>query len=744
MDVHVSSIDRIPVLTLHGRFDGFGALQFDEAVQALDASSAFWVIECAGVAYISSIGLRSLVALEKSLRARDGGLVLVALTRPVQQVLELTKLEAWFRSTPNVDAAMALVRAGSHGPVVEQTISGRRLAVCRMAGGASCLEWWGAAAGGPLTTVGLGDLGFAFGVGGFGERVDGQAGVGAFVCTPWFAGVLPAEAHGVSDFMTGGASAAMPIQIASALGVAGTPAFAIEITAEEPFMLLEAVRDVCDLAAADLGARRPSMGIVAVGERRGGGGLLAVAVVRESAGEPGLPASGDHIPIGSGRTITGGAVSVVATASIRASFDLQDALRSVAHADALSGVVGIDAPILLARATIWVFLPDAIRGGAEKLLRMTVEGDLALQPTWDAIVRRLYADCQSVTLTPLHGGFNSKTFRVSAYDRDGRRMLPTVLKIGPAAITAREEQANRDYVARFVLNNGTTVLGGAREGEWSGLRYNFLGVNGPESRVVWLRDHYLHRPTEEVVPLFETLLTRALKPWYAQPKWEQVWLYRDHTPLRLFPNLLEVAERDLSISCDAPLFDCPELGLQLPNPFHFLKHEYPRRAKDSRLWYTTVCHGDLNLQNVLVDERENVYVIDFSETRPRNAVSDFARIEPILKFELTRLESDDDLRQLLEFEVGLTSVTLLGDPPPFTYRGDDPLVARAHTIIALLRRYADVVTLFETDMLPYWLALLEWTYSVVCYAQESPRQKRYAACSAALICRAIQELESGA
>lgn len=144
---------------------------------------------------------------------------------------------------------------------------------------------------------------------------------------------------------------------------------------------------------------------------------------------------------------------------------------------------------------------------------------------------------------------------------------------------------------------------------------------------------------------------------------------------------------------------------------------------------------------MLVDERENLYVIDFSETRVRNAVSDFARMEPILKFEMVPIDTDEELRRLLEFEVGLTSVTRLAEPPPFSYRGGDPLVARAHAVIALLRHAADVVTLFEQDMAPYWLALLEWTYPVICFAQLNARQKRYAACSAALICRAIQQAE---
>ena len=162
------------------------------------------------------------------------------------------------------------------------------------------------------------------------------------------------------------------------------------------------------------------------------------------------------------------------------------------------------------------------------------------------------------------------------------------------------------------------------------------------------------------------------------------------------------------------------------------------------MWYTAVCHGDLNLRNVLVDELDNLYVIDFSETRPRNAVSDFARLEAVLKFEMSRLDTAEDLRAMLEFEEGLTSVTALDEPPPFRYRGDDPLAARAHAVITLLRRCADRVTLFERDVVPYWLAILEWTYSVVCYRQVSFRHKRYAACSAALICRSIMQLERSA
>jgi hypothetical protein len=35
MDVQISAFDRVPVLTLTGRFDGFGALQFNETTQRI-------------------------------------------------------------------------------------------------------------------------------------------------------------------------------------------------------------------------------------------------------------------------------------------------------------------------------------------------------------------------------------------------------------------------------------------------------------------------------------------------------------------------------------------------------------------------------------------------------------------------------------------------------------------------------------------------------------------------------------
>jgi hypothetical protein len=53
----------------------------------------------------------------------------------------------------------------------------------------------------------------------------------------------------------------------------------------------------------------------------------------------------------------------------------------------------------------------------------------------------------------------------------------------------------------------------------------------------------------------------------------------------------------------------------------------------------------------------------------------------------------------------------------------------------------EIEAIFETDIVSYWLALLEWTLPVVIYEQISDWQKKYAAYSAALLCEAVMRLE---
>jgi anti-anti-sigma factor len=758
VNITVAKHDAVPVLTLAGRFDGYGATVFDQQVEPLIHEAAWWVLDLGALQYISSIGLRSLIRTEKRLRERHGGLVLVGLTTTIQHVLDIVGLLGHFRAAESVAAAVELLRAGGVAPerAVQRSRPNRSCTFWPLAG-RSVLEFWGSSD--PRTRDGrraeslqmftLADLGFAFGVAGLGETAaEASEATGPFLSTPAFAAVLPDEAHGIADFLLPEKPAETPLHVAAALGLTGLPAFAMKLECASGCAPADLIEETFAIASET--ASPEAIAIVAVIQRADTDvSVILVCVVADRAAtsraETGFGALthwlGDR-EVAPGRFFAGRAASLSSSsANVDIASNPMEVIRTMATLETLEGLSDVDPSWRITEALVWGYQPSDLRDGREKLLTVEVDGDVTMLPEWENIARRLYRDCRRIVLTPLHGGFMSKTFRVASYDADGRRMLPTVLKIGSRALTGREEQANRKYVERFILNNSTTILGGATAGDWAGLRYNFLGVTGSDS-LVWLREHYLQRPVEQVLPIIDAVFTRILKPWYGQPRWETVRLYDEHDPRGLFPSLCEQSEPVVGVSADSSRMPCPELGIDLPNPYHFLKHEFPRRKEQSRLWYTSICHGDLNMQNVLLDERENIYVIDFAETRPRNIVSDLARLEPIVKFELIKIDDASSLRQMLEFEQGLMSATSLQQLPPFTYTGSDPSVRKAYEVIRLVRRHADTVTLFETDIVPYWLALLEWTLPVIVYVQISDWQKKYAAYSAGLLCDAIMRFDA--
>ncbi len=413
--------------------------------------------------------------------------------------------------------------------------------------------------------------------------------------------------------------------------------------------------------------------------------------------------------------------------------------------ESLDDCLVTDGNLQVSGGRAWLWLIDQVRAGAEKQLQIEWTRPVPFPREWEVITRRLFADASRVVLDPLSGGYSAgKPFRVTAFDHHQRKMLPTVLKIGPTELINREISNHQRYVQNYILNNSTTLMGQASFGQSSGMRFNFLGINGPDSQLTWLTNRYRTGQIEDLQRLFERIFTSILKPWYGQPRWEAVRLYQQHDPRNLFGDLLQQAEQNLGISADEPQLACPPLGITLPNPYYFLKHEYPARRNQAQLWYTGITHGDLNMQNILLDERDNVYIIDFSETGIRNIVADFARLEPIFKFEMLRLQDERDVHDYLIFEQALAGLDSLVQAPPWLYPGDDPAMGKAFALITQLRRYAKTAVIFETDMIPYLLAVLEWTYPIVLYRQISPLVRWAAAYSAGLIVAQIQRLEQQA
>lgn len=781
LEVSITIQEGIPRISLEGRFDGLGAQLFEQEVARCIKDETQWLIDFSRVVYLSSAGIRSLMKSGKKLARTNGRLILMGLGREVKSVLETTGVLQLFSQAEGLDQALAMLNKVSAPANDAQILEalGRECTWQPLSEKECLLDIWNplqsrslqGLQAADLTAASLEDLGAAFGIGGLGfNRLDAFEGLGAFVALDRIVGVLPADAYNQPDFMVVKKPGESTVYIAAAAGFTGHPWGRLDLPKGPPVSLREIRQLITSQLQENKQLEASPMGMIAIGQRHSGqgryyhnfadlldnrpqnrelNGQQTVLLIGVSANQ-GWQAN-EYLALLTAQCgkkpgeefFLGNALLFAELLEWDRIQEPEEAVKYCSNLEFMQDVFIADESTSISEGRIWFFVPGQIRPGEEKQLQLEIYGEIPFPDEWQIITRRLYADARRVVLEPLHGGFSpGKPFRVTSFDRANRRMLPTVIKIGPTPLIEKEIQNHQKYVHGYILNNSTTIMGQATCGASTGMRYNFVGISGPDSSLTWLTNRFRELPAEKLLPLFDKIFTHILKPWYGQPRWERIKLYQEHSPLDLFPSIFDAAEREFAISVEQETIDCSELGITLPNPYRFLKYEYPARQSDSLLWYTGINHGDLNMQNILLDERDNVYIIDFSETKPRNIVSDFARLEPIFKFEMTRLGSEDDLNSFLEFERTLTSVNSLDEVPPFDYRGTDPQVDKVYQMICRIRKYAKTVVIFETDIIPYLLAMLEWVLPIVVFVNVTPWAKKAATYSAAMLVEQILRLQS--
>jgi anti-anti-sigma factor len=110
MELREAKEGGVAVLSLSGRLDGASAAAAEEKVLALiDGGADRLVIDCAGLDYISSAGLRILLMAAKRLAPPRGKLALAAPQPQVRDVLDIAGFASLLAIHPTRSAAVRYV-----------------------------------------------------------------------------------------------------------------------------------------------------------------------------------------------------------------------------------------------------------------------------------------------------------------------------------------------------------------------------------------------------------------------------------------------------------------------------------------------------------------------------------------------------------------------------------------------------------------------------------------------------------
>lgn len=115
IEIRLANEDEVPIVTLSGRLDGFGAQQLEAGLKEIVRDDTRSVIfNLAGVDYLSSAGIRVLLGLKKRLKARDGTLALLNVQEFPKSVLEMAGFLKVLDIYPTLKDAQVACRLKPH------------------------------------------------------------------------------------------------------------------------------------------------------------------------------------------------------------------------------------------------------------------------------------------------------------------------------------------------------------------------------------------------------------------------------------------------------------------------------------------------------------------------------------------------------------------------------------------------------------------------------------------------------
>ena len=742
IQVSIQTKNSIPVVIPAGRIDSKTGPELETVLRPIPEQSKFLIIDLSSCNYLSSAGIRILLATAKKMSARGGNLFLAGVLPEVFHVLEMAGLHQTFRLVENSEAAMTeiYVIQSRTGGAQEWESGAYSFHYHPFDGKREASRIWK-----ETGIAGYDELDMSIGFGSAADHPDEDVRAqGLFVTCGGCAGFIPDDNARAPDFRIPMVPAHAGVFVRQAVSFSPKPVCWVSLSEPGSMSvgrlaeallplkqkLMSGHRDLCAMVIADFNTETPSVMVCLLMDPESADLISksGLHLIPASGANGDLPANlrGVRFILAEMPEYSdGGALSGL----LKSAFTFENIIHvDVSHADDQ-----VTNPIA------WLLISDGIADASDKRLGIEIEPGCQFEPHEAFLTRRLYTDSSRVSIKQIHGGYSAQTYQVTSFDREGRKLRPTVLKIANRAMISRESDRCRRFALPYILNNSAMVLGTEFFGDTGALRYNFVGIGGENASLKWLTNYYRTWPPEQLEPLFDKIFLQILNPWYGQPINEPVYPFRDHDPrATFFPNICETANELLSVSPDEPFIHIEETGQKLVNPYWFLKYEFVRQRDTGMDYYTAICHGDLNMQNILLDEEMNIYLIDFSETKPRSVISDFARLEAVFMVDNAPLENEKDLDDYIIFILDFYREVHLDFRPMNNYRGDHYAeVTRNVSLTLKMRDYAFASVKGHPNPVPYCIALLEWILPIVCYRSATLAHKRLSMIVAGLICTSV-------
>ncbi len=366
--------------------------------------------------------------------------------------------------------------------------------------------------------------------------------------------------------------------------------------------------------------------------------------------------------------------------------------------------------------------------------------EMDLQKMDREILGFLYSDSSSVTLDPLTGGYSGAlVFRANSRDAMGHEHAPSVAKIGPrSAIGA--ERAAFERVEPMLGNSAPRVMKFVDFSERAGIKYSYAAMGRGKIRT-FKSIYESGAPQERIDEILNEVFGIILEPLYAAAMYERLPLleYYTFTPGYADRARMKV-EKIYGDRAKEPTIILPD-GTEAMNVADFYTgYVADNVGKTGEFHYVSFVHGDMNTANILVDARDNLWIIDFFHTSRGHVLRDLLKLENDLLYILTPIDGEEDFEEAMLISHALTAMDDLRYPIPDELEGlKSEKFLRAWATMKTLKGIGAEFCREDRNPKQAHIGMLRYAMHAQSFLESSPLQKRWAMASSCLYAQRITE-----
>lgn len=294
-----------------------------------------------------------------------------------------------------------------------------------------------------------------------------------------------------------------------------------------------------------------------------------------------------------------------------------------------------------------------------------------------------------------------------------------VLKFGPKE-DINKESRNYDKFVEWFLTVEHTVrkIAYAQGSHFAGILYSY--PRDVAGGYIPYAQYIRKQPIEKCIKIVEDMFSKENRHWYlvngsrfVHPDETRFQTYyvkhvihaslsemRTHHFEKMKKEItnLEKKTKDAIWELGSDTITFPALNLSISNPINYLLEPIIDRLT------MTIIHGDLHGHNILIDERDRFFLLDFYYCGFGDAYRDFQELELSVRYDIfcsrqlpdnRRLVSTDSskfthigIKKLVRLENALIQKSIYGKEPKDPLLTEDPDIRKAYEIITAIRRLA--------------------------------------------------------